>query len=133
MKNKKPFSRMFIIGLDLFPYQSLIAINKNPKEVQRLLAKYGKPLDDDHVALLEKKTMGTACYLFNDKYNTSLIFIKAPSTHRALTLFDHEKIHLLHHVLSGPVNMPLTDQTEEVYAYASEYLLDQFLKKLFPK
>lgn len=126
----KPYpSKQFILSLQMFPYDSFVAINKTPEQVQKQLTKYKRPLSADLFEVMKNKKMDSACFLFNTEFNVSTIFINASSEFKAIVLFEHEKIHFLHHVFSV-VGIKLSDETDEVYAYASEYLTAQFLRKL---
>lgn len=128
MKNKP--SIQFVLSLDLFPYECLVAINKTPKQVPKQLTEYGKPLSREMYDYIKSKPANSAVYIFNPDSATSVIFINAPNIERSISLFDHEKIHFLHHVFTK-IGMPLTDSTEEAWAYSSEYLMKNFLSKIF--
>lgn len=126
---KKYGSKQFILSLQMFPFDALVVINKTPVQVQDQLKKYGIPLSDDSIDVMKKKKMDTALFLFNNEFNTSVIFIRASSEYKAIVLFEHEKIHFLHNIFTV-AGIKLSDETEEVYAYAGEYLTAQFLKKI---
>ena len=128
MKNKP--STQFVLSLDLFPYECLVSINKTPKEVQAQLTKFGKPLSREMLDYITSKPANSAVYIFNPDSATSVILINAPNIERSISLFDHEKIHFLHHVFTK-IGITLTDSTEEVYAYSSEHLMKNFLSKIF--
>lgn len=128
MKNKP--SIQFVLSLDLFPYECLVAINKTPKQVQKQLTEYGKPLSREMYDYIKSKPANSAVYIFNPDTATSVIFINSPSIERSISLFDHEKIHFLHQVFTK-IGITLTDSTEEVYAYSSEHLMKNFLYKIF--
>jgi hypothetical protein len=82
---------------------------------------------------MKAKAMNSAVYLFNTFSRTSVIFIRSDNNKRSVSLFDHEKMHFLNHVLTGQVGLKLNDETEEAFAYASEYAMRQFLFALFPE
>lgn len=128
MKNKP--SIQFVLSLDLFPYECLVSINKTPKQVQKQLTEFGKPLSKEMYDYIKSKPANSAVYIFNPESATSVIFINAPSIERSISLFDHEKMHFLHHVFTK-IGLTLTDSTEEVYAYSSEHLMKNFLSKIF--
>jgi hypothetical protein len=125
----KPINKQFILSLQMFPYECFVAINKTPEDVQKQLTKYKRPLSDELFEVMKQKKIDTACFLFNTEFNVSTIFVNASSEYKAIVLFEHEKIHFLHHVFSV-IGMKLSDETEETYAYAAEYLTAQFLKKI---
>lgn len=127
MKNKP--TAQFILSLDLFPYECLVVINKTPKQVQAQLTKYGKPLSREMLDYIKSKPDNSAVYIFNPESATSVIFINAPNIERSISLFDHEKIHFLHQVFTK-IGIKLSDDTEEVYAYSSEYLMKNFLSHI---
>ena len=127
MKNKP--STQFVLSLDLFPYECLVSINKTPKEVQAQLTKFGKPLSREMLDYITSKPANSAVYIFNPDSATSVIFINAPNIERSISLFDHEKIHFLHHVFTK-IGITLTDSTEEVYAYSSEHPMKNFPSKI---
>ncbi len=127
-KRPKPPSKIFIIKLDIFPYDCLVAINKTPEQVQKVMIKYGKPLGQDQIDYMHTKKIDSAGYLFHNAYNVSIIYIKSSTVKNTVTLYCHEQMHFIHHAIDK-VGMKLTDETEEVYAYASEHLMNQFLSK----
>lgn len=128
---RKVKTQHFPIWADPFDVDCLVVINFPADDLNDLFKKTFKTkplLDDEKIKELREKKINTAHYLSREGH-LRMIFIKADSLLHLIDLFDHEKIHLLHHLLSFR-DTPLCDNTEETYAYLSQYLTKQFLRSI---
>lgn len=120
----------FILDCGIFQFETLVIINKTPRQVQKLLEKYKRSLPDNLIEYLNEKPEGSGAYVWNKDPWISVIYLRPTSYVQLQTLFEHEKFHFVYHILSH-VGIKLSDETEEVYAYLSEHLTRQFILEIW--
>ncbi len=120
----------FILDTAMFKQDILVCINKYSKDVNKILKHYNiRLLDKEQMEWIDEKTPGTAVMLINSSCNHKIVCLFPRDKAELITLFDHEKIHVLHHIMDKIGMGKLNSDTEEAFAYTSEYLMSQFLKK----
>lgn len=120
----------FVISSGQYRQDVLVCINLRSKEIQQVIDKYenvGK-LSVDVKQDIDKKAKNTALFVYNADKNIKIICLFPINFTDAIRLFDHEKLHCLHYIMNH-IGMRLNNETEEAYAYLSEYLMEQFLEK----
>lgn len=123
--NQQP--KLFVLKLEVFPFDVLVAINKTPEQVKAWLSKRGIDVSEETMNCMRKKKMNTGLFLVNETTNNAVIYIVSKDQEQSICLFDHEKMHFLQYVMEV-VGIPLTKDTDEVYAYSSAYLMKHFLR-----
>ena len=120
----------FIINSGPYKNDIFVCVNYNVKQVEKMFTKYKcPPLSLEAIEHIEEKKEGSALYLYHSDKQHRTILLWPRNNNEMITSFDHEKVHLLYDVMNT-VGMPLCSETEEAFAYLSEFLMQQFLEKV---
>lgn len=127
MKKPKHISpKHFVINTGIFKQDIGVFINQRSPEIIKRMEKYViDPLNKEDSDWIDNIKIGTAGYLVAHK----LIVLFPKNDHDLLTLFAHEGIHALHHILKKVGLGKMSNYTEETYAYLFEHMMDKFLTK----
>ena len=129
MKKVKP--QHFIIDTAQFNQNCLVCINYKSPQVLKAYKSFldTDPLPQSMLDIIDSKKPGTGLFLYHSSPNHRIILLFPQNKTQAFLLFDHEKLHALHHLMTH-IGMKLNNHTEEAYAYTSAYMLKQFMNLL---
>jgi hypothetical protein len=129
--------KFFYIGTDTFKTDIAIFINYTPKEALKIKGKkyselrklLARSYDDIHPDEFEMDSVLGRMLPLERGYALFLKFYKN-SFRKNLSLASHEISHVVSWLLLDR-RISLTKETDEVYAYLTEQLIEQFLFKLY--
>lgn len=112
---KRPFK---IIKLNAFPYDVMVSFGNTPEEIEAELKKYDIKLDEEHKGWIRKTPLAHTIRLPNNA--VLMHFLKEPTQ----GIIAHESFHAVWAIMDTMGAAP-SDDSEEVYAYLIEYIVDQ--------
>lgn len=110
-----------VVNLGLMPYDILVLVGITDKEVARVLKKYG--LGDEYEYLLQSGTV-KGRYVWAEKAHAPVIRIFKPLTAESQWTLAHEAFHAISAILRKS-GTPLSEDTDEIYAYALGHVIEQ--------
>lgn len=118
-----------IIDLSIFRTKILVIISKDKEHVLRAVKyQHGGSIFDN------LNGSDAACF-FEDKKSPILWIQRYPKTPKDYGILTHEACHISTHVLEN-CRVKTTKEDGETYAYLTEYIVEQILKKIevkFPR
>jgi hypothetical protein len=131
IKKPKGFAakKAFVLNTGCYRQDIIVTMNMRGNDIEKLFKKWQvKPLSEEFKTAINEKEHGTGLYFYHSKSQHRLITLFPSNYQNAIAVFDHEKTHCVADVLRY-IGIELTEDTEEAYAYLSEWLMLQFLKK----
>ena len=134
MRAQKIKPHYFVIVTPPYKQDVIVFINIRSGGVNKVLKRNKiPPLEKDQAEHIDRKKISTAVFLSHRTLGHRIVCLFPKNKHEVITLFDHEKIHILMDIMNTVGMGKLNDDTEEAYAYLSEYMMDQFLLKACKK
>jgi len=122
--------KIFKISYQVYPFDVLVCIGSTMEEILKYLdSKYGIVLQEDDKVLLELNGEGKTLML--DSNQTILRLKKLNKTAESLGYLTHEVFHAVD-MLFRKINIRLSEDSDEAYAYAIQYLVKEIYNSHFP-
>jgi|APSaa5957512535_1039671.scaffolds.fasta_scaffold04975_4 hypothetical protein len=119
---KKPKEQPIkIIQLNVFPYDVMVSFGNSVEEIKKELTKYKVELDEETEGYLKKSGVAHTVKLPN---RAVLIYFVEKPTYGVIA---HEAFHAVWMILAT-MGVEPSVESEEVYAYMVEYLVNEILK-----
>lgn len=125
IKNYKPNN--FILSLDLYPFDVMVSINQDLKDLKKDL----KSVDINPKKFRLKSTSIATTYDVGGN-RTLIVFRDLANTPQDYGTISHEFFHVIENVFFI-INLPHCDESSEAWAYALAYLIKKFYLKLNEK
>lgn len=116
----------FIISYVIYPFDVMVSIAENNDTLRKKLLKYGAKIDD--IDLTFHDCQQGRCIMFPGG-QTLIRLYKYPKTPQGYGHLQHEIFHAVEFLMSK-LNTPLTEDSDEAYAYAIDYLTTEIYKRL---
>lgn len=115
----------FVVDLHIYPFDVLVCIGQTNAEVVREVRRRVKHLSQDEERALCMDSMARTVML--DCGGVVLRFKDTPPPYSGT--LAHEVFHAIHAIFLR-IDLPLTSESDEAYAYAIQYLTNEIGKKL---
>ncbi len=122
MKTKK---KLFILDWQIFPFDVLVALGSNREEILARIKKTGYKLDNEELEKINMHGLGRAVML---RGGQSILWTK--NYPKAVDgNLAHEIVHIVHFVTER-IGISLSNETDELFGYMTQYLTDKIRKEL---
>lgn len=129
MAKQKPKSKHFIVSYEVYPFDLMVSFNE-PKDIFIKRLKNRMPEDMHHEVDEEFLCKYTARTVMFSGGMTAIHFTFWPERASQYALIAHEIFHAVC-FLMGNLNMKLSHENDEAYAYLLQYITEQIYKKLW--
>lgn len=124
-KNK---SQNFLVSLVVYPMDIMFSIGQSDKQLREDLKCYG--IHDDEFNCFDMPAHTTASAFHNDDTHRTIVrFRKVPETNKELGCLAHEIFHAVDMILRD-IQITLSSDSDEAYAYLIDYVTVQFWEKV---
>jgi hypothetical protein len=114
----------FIVDWKIYPYDTVVFLGQSEEEVEKWLEKRINPYQEEKDFL---KMYGDGRTVMLKGRQTVLWLAKKPK--KGCPILAHEIFHVVSFLMDR-VGIPLTNESDEAYAYAISYLTQEINKKL---
>jgi hypothetical protein len=129
MKNNKLKPALFIVDLELIPFQIAVSVEQSDQTLTKFLHGYGYSTEDMAGIMNLPETVNARCVMLHK--NHTVIRIKSMNTkHELAGSIAHEALHATSMIMEciGVKFCPLT--SEEIYAYTVQKIVKEIHKQL---
>lgn len=116
---------MFIVDCQIYPFDIMVCFG-DKSQMFKDLSKY---LSKEQISDFKKETFKNGCATMFTTGQTVLWLYKKPENGFDLSLLAHEIFHCAT-LLLGRVGIPLTESSEEAYAYFIQFLTEKIYNEL---
>jgi len=120
-------SKIFKINYHIYPFDCLVCVKSTIKEIENYLKRYGFELSNEEKEAIELDDIGRGRTVMLEGGQTVIRLNKLDAGTIA-----HEIFHAVH-FLTERLNITLSRDSDEVFAYLTEYLTNEIIKNLVDK
>lgn len=131
MKNKPSKARFILIDCVLYPYEIFVCVEATQEEVLMKIKKNTLfKLDEEIKKLLELEYDVSGRHISIEGTRTHIILLRYPlTTSKGIATLSHEVFHTVYSIMST-VGIPLTEESEEAYAYLITYVTNEIMESV---
>ncbi len=116
----------FVIPYVIYPFDVMVSIGEDDEVLKKKLIKHGANVNNTDLS--HHHTQRGRCIMFED-HQTLIRLYQFPKTPTQFGHLQHEIFHAVEFVMDR-MNMPLTKESDEAYAYLIGYLTTEIYKRL---